>query len=84
MAASAQFRAELQSRFREAEAIGRIFIDIVAHNLHDAVRGIHTTRTQRLPNCCNVMRHEQQPGYDDVISEASDGPNFAIRYRLPR
>jgi len=85
MATSAQFRAALQSRFREAEAIGRISIDIVARHLHDAVRGVHPTRTQRLPNCCSVMRREQHPGYDDIISEKpSDGPDFAIRYRLPR
>jgi hypothetical protein len=84
MATSAQFRAALQTCFREAEALGRISIDIVARNLHDAVRGVRPTRTQRLPNCCSVMRDAQQPGYDDVISEASDGSNLTIRYRLPR
>jgi hypothetical protein len=85
MATSARFRAELRSRFREAEAIGRISIEIVARHLHDAVRGAKTTGTQRIPNCCDVMRQEQHPGYDDVVSaQASDGPNFTIRYRLPR
>jgi hypothetical protein len=84
MATSARFRSELRSLFREAEAMGRISIDIVARNLHDAVQRVYPTRTQRLPNCCSVMRHEHEPGYDNIISEASEGPDFAIRYRLPR
>jgi hypothetical protein len=85
MATAAEFRSELYSRFRAAEAAGRMSIDIVARDLHDAVQRVKPTRTQRLPNCCSVMRQEQRPGYDDIISQkASDGPNFAIRYRLPR
>lgn len=46
---------------------------------------LNPTRTTRYPNVCSVMRQEQRPGIDEVISaKASDGPNFAIRYRLPR
>ncbi len=85
MVTAAEFRSELHSRFRAAEAAGRSSIDIVARDLHDAVQRANPTRTQRFPNCCSVMRQEQRLGFDDIISErASDGPNFAIRYRLPK
>jgi hypothetical protein len=84
MATATEFRSELRRRFREDTAVGRAVIDVVARDLHDVVQRINPTRTQRYPNCCSVMRQEQRLG-DVVISErASDGPNFAIRYRLPR
>jgi hypothetical protein len=85
MATAAEFRSELHSRFQAAEAAGRSSVDIIARDLHDAIQRISPTRTARFPNCCSVMRQEQRPGADEIISErASDGPNFAIRYRLPR
>jgi hypothetical protein len=62
-----------------------VSVDVVARELHDTVQRANPTRTQRVPNTCSVMRQEQRVGIDIVISEkASDGPNFAIRYRLPR
>ncbi len=85
MATAAEFRAELRSRFHTAEAAGCNTLDVIARDLHDAAQMANPTRTQRFPNCCSVMRQEQRVGIDIVISEkASDGPNFAIRYRLPR
>lgn len=85
MATADEFRSELYSRFRTAEAAGLSEVDVLARDLHDAVQRTNPTRTQRYPNCCSVMRQEQRAGIDSVISEkASDGPNFGIRYRLPR
>lgn len=84
MAAAAEFRAELQSRFRTAENAHHDAIDVTARDLHTIVQRINPTPTPRYPNCCSVMRQEQRTG-DIVISErASDGPNFAVRYKLPR
>ena len=85
MATADEFRSELHRRFQEAQAAGRPSVNIIARDLHDTVQRINPTRTGRFPNCCSVMRQEQRPGIDELISErASDGPNFAIRYRLPR
>jgi hypothetical protein len=85
MATAPEFRTELHRRFREAEAAGRKAVDVSARDLHDVGQRINPTRTTRYPNVCSVMRQEQRPGVDEVISErASDGPNFAICYRLPR
>jgi hypothetical protein len=85
MATAPEFRSELLSRFGAGERAGLPSIDVVARELHDTVQRAHPTRTQRLPNCCGVMRQEQRSGVDIVISErASDGVNFAIRYKLPR
>lgn len=85
MANADEFRSELYSRFAAAEAAGRRYVEVVARDLHDAVQRINPTSTARFPNCCSVMRQEQRVGMDSVISpKASDGPNFAIRYRLPR
>lgn len=84
MANAAEFRAELYARFRAAEDAGQESLDVTARDVHTAVRRISPTPTPRYPNCCSVMRQEQRPG-DVVTSErASDGPNFAIRYTLPR
>ena len=85
MATAAEFRTELYRRFDEARASGRASVDVTARDLHEVGQRLNPTRTTRFPNVCSVMRQEQRPGIDDVISEkASDGPNFAIRYRLPR
>ena len=85
MATAQEFREELHKRFREAQSDGLGFVDVIARDLHAAAQRITPTRTPRLPNCCSIMRQEQKPGTDELISEkASDGPDFAIRYRLPR
>jgi hypothetical protein len=85
MATAPEFRSELYRRFREAQVAGRPSVDVAARDLHEVGQSINPTRTTRFPNVCSVMRQEQRPGIDEVIStRASDGPNFAIRYRLPR
>jgi hypothetical protein len=85
MATAPEFRSELLSRFRAAESAGLSSIDVAARNLHDTVQRMSPTRTQRLPNCCSVMRQEQRVGIDLITSErANDGMSFAIRYQLPR
>ena len=85
MATAPEFWTELHRRFREAEAVGREAVDVSARDLHDVGQRINPTLTTRYPNVCSVMRQEQRPGIDKVISKrASDGPDFAVRYRLPR
>jgi hypothetical protein len=85
MANAPEFRSELHRRFQAAEAAGHPSVDVTARDLHDVGQRLNPTRTTRFPNVCSVMRQEQRPGIDEVISaRASDGPNFAIRYRLPR
>ena len=85
MATADEFRTELYARFRAAESAGQTTVDVVARDLHDAVQRLNPTATHRLPNCCSVMRQEQRLGKDETISErANDGPNFSIRYLLPR
>ena len=85
MATAPEFWTELHRRFREAEAAGQEAVDVSARDLHDVGQRINPTRYPRYPNFCSVMRQEQRPGVDKVISKgASDGPDFAVRYRLPR
>jgi hypothetical protein len=64
---------------------GTDFVNASCNDLHETVQRINPTDTPRFANCCNVTRQEFRPGVDEIIFErAGDGPNFAIRYRLPR
>jgi hypothetical protein len=85
MATASEFRLELYRRFQEDTAAGQRSVVVVSRELHDVGQRLNPTRTTRFPNVCGVMRQEQRLGVDEVVSpRASDGPNFAIRYRLPR
>jgi hypothetical protein len=84
MATADEFRAELRRQLQQAEAAGRDFIDVRCSDVYDPAQRLNPTDTPRFANCCNVMRQEYRPDVDHIISRGGDGPNFAIRYRLPR
>lgn len=84
MANAQEFRTELAKLLHDAAQAGLSFVDVRAGDLHETVQRLSPTRTGRMPNCCSVMRQEQQSG-DSVISDRpTDGPKFTIRYQLPR
>lgn len=84
MATADEFRSVLHGLFAQAAADGKPYIDIVSGDLHERGQRMNPTRSQRLPNCCSVMRQEQKSGDTVISARASDGVSFAVRYRLPR
>jgi hypothetical protein len=79
-----EFRAELWSQFREADARNLPQIEINSGQLHKKVGGYPGPKA-RMPSCCQAMYHEQR-ACDEVICQppSGKGATLTIRYRLPR
>ena len=83
-ATAAEFQAELDAIFKEAQHKSLSHVDVVSGDLHRRVGG-YPGRNHRMPVCCRVMRHNIQTG-DTVLHEPlrRNGATVKIRYKIPR
>jgi hypothetical protein len=79
------FRKELRQQVATAQAAGAAYVDIHAGQLHRAVGGYPSPKTQRLPVCCAVMRKEMKEN-DEILQQPPKGAgaNLIVRFHLPR
>jgi hypothetical protein len=79
------FRRELRQQLATAQAAGAPHVDIHAGQLHRAVGGYPSPKTQRLSVCCAVMSKEMKEN-DEILQQPPKGAgaNLVVRFRLPR
>lgn len=83
-ASTADFQAELDNVFRQAESLGLVGIEVKSGNLHRRVGG-YPRSDHRMPICCDVMYEAMTPA-DEVLAqpEKGKGASVVVRYILPR
>lgn len=83
MATMEDFRSTLDGHFRDAAAAGKLYVEVLARDLHDAV--MDGDPAQRMPMACAAMHGAVRSG-DEVLETSPSGQTtrLRIRYRLPR
>jgi len=84
MPTAEDFRAELLTKFEEAQKRGAASLDVNSGELHESVGG-YPGKNHRMPVCCEVMYQEYRAG-DKILSQPpkGKGAGLTIKYELPR
>jgi hypothetical protein len=83
MAKMTDFRTALDDYFRDAQAKGKPYVDVLSRDLHDVV--MNGEAGNRMPMACNAMHGAVRSG-DEILETSPSGQTsrLRIRYRLPR
>lgn len=78
------YRRALRTVFEKSVKRGDSYVDVVARELYEMAGG--TAQDRQMPNCCSVMRQEARSRANILPGSppSGQGPNFAVRYQLPR
>ena len=81
---SYDFQKELYKIFKDAQAIGTLYVDVNSGDLHRRVGG-YPGRNHRMPLCCEVMKKNMRTG-DQILEQPpkGKGASLTIRYKVPR
>jgi len=81
---SYDFQEELSKLFRDAQIIGKNYVDVNSGELHRRIGG-YPARDHRMPLCCEVMKKNMKKE-DQILEQPpkGKGASLTIRYKLPR
>lgn len=83
MAKMSDFRTVWADYFREAQAGGAPYVNVLSQDLHDVA--MDGEPGNRMPMACNAMHGAVRSG-DEILETSPSGQTsrLRIRYRLPR
>ena len=82
MVSTDHFRQGLLAQMSRAFTGGRIDVLINSRELYQSLGG-YPGSIHGMPQCCDAMQDEMQPG-DTLIIERTSDAGITVRYRLPR
>jgi hypothetical protein len=82
MVSTDHFRQELLAQMNRAFKGGLVDVLINSRELYSSLGG-YPGSMHGMPNCCDAMQAEIQPG-DALVVERTSTAGMTVRYRLPR